>query len=67
MARTPTWWTGPATAPARWRTRRETSRGPVIEVDLHTGRQTSFTVDGFDVTPRYTRPQGKAVLLAKDG
>jgi TolB protein len=38
----------------------------VTEVDLHTGRQTSFTVDGFDVTPGYTRPQGKAVLLVKD-
>lgn len=38
----------------------------VIEVDLHTGGQTSFTVkDGFNVTPRYTRPEGKAVLLAK--
>jgi hypothetical protein len=41
-------------------------QGTVIEVDLHTGKQTSFTVDGFDVTPRYSRPQGKAVLLVKD-
>ena len=40
-------------------------QGTVIEVDLHTGKQTSFMVDGFDVTPRYSRPQGKAVLLAK--
>jgi hypothetical protein len=38
----------------------------VIEVDLHTGAQSSFTVkDGFSTTPRYTRPEGKAVLLAK--
>lgn len=40
--------------------------GTVIEVDLHTGKQTSFTVDGFDVTPGYTKPMGKAVLLLKD-
>jgi TolB protein len=38
----------------------------VIEVNLHTGAQTSFTVkDGFNTTPRYSRPEGKAVLLAK--
>jgi TolB protein len=37
----------------------------IIEVDLHTGRQTSFNVDHFNVTPRYSRPGGKAVLLAK--
>jgi TolB protein len=37
----------------------------VIEVDLHTGKHTSFAVDGFSVVPRYTRPEGKAVLLAK--
>src|ERR1700712_561949 len=41
-------------------------QGTVIEVDLHTGKQSSFTVDGFDVHPRYTQPQGKAVLLVKD-
>jgi TolB protein len=34
----------------------------VIEVDLHTGTQTTFTVNG-QVTPRYTRPNGKAVML----
>ena len=38
----------------------------VIEVDLHTGTQTTFTVkDGYSTTPRYTLPEGKAVLLAK--
>jgi len=38
----------------------------VIEVDLHTGERTSFTVkDGYAVTPRYSRPEGKAVLLVK--
>jgi TolB protein len=38
----------------------------VIEVDLHSGEQTSFTVArGYAVTPRYTRPEGKAVLLLK--
>jgi TolB protein len=36
----------------------------VMEVNLRTGERTSFTVaDGFSVTPRYTRPDGKAVLL----
>jgi TolB protein len=38
----------------------------VIEVDLHTGERTSFTVKGgYAVTPRYSRPDGKAVLLLK--
>jgi hypothetical protein len=37
----------------------------IIEVDLHTGKQTTFNVDHFNITPRYTRPEGKAVLLAK--
>jgi hypothetical protein len=38
----------------------------VIEVDLHTGAQTSFTVkNGYNTVPHYTRPEGKAVLLAK--
>ncbi len=32
----------------------------VIEVDLHTGAQTSFTVkDGFHVNPQYTLPRGQ--------
>lgn len=35
----------------------------IIEVDLHTGKQTSFNVDGNYMNPRYTRPEGKAVLL----
>jgi hypothetical protein len=38
----------------------------VIMVDLHAGTQSTFKVDnGFDVAPRYSRPQGKAVLLAQ--
>jgi hypothetical protein len=38
----------------------------VIEVDLRTGERTSFPVKGgYAVTPRYTRPEGKAVLLLK--
>jgi len=38
----------------------------VIEVDLRTGERTSFPVkNGYAVTPRYTRPDGKAVLLLK--
>ena len=38
----------------------------MIEVDLHTGAQTAFVVkDGHSTTPRYTLPEGKAVLLAK--
>ena len=38
----------------------------VIEVDLRSGERTSFPVkDGFSVTPRYSKPEGKAVLLAE--
>jgi hypothetical protein len=38
----------------------------VIEVNLRTGERTSFVVKGgYSVTPRYTRPEGKAVLLLK--
>lgn len=36
----------------------------VIEVDLHTGTQTTVTVDG---SPRFTRPAGKAILLSTGG
>jgi TolB protein len=40
--------------------------GTVIEVDLHTGAKTSFTVeDGFHVNPQYTLPEGKAILLGR--
>jgi TolB protein len=35
----------------------------ITEVDLRTGTKTTFTVDGTLVTPHYTRPDGKAVLL----
>jgi TolB protein len=34
-----------------------------IMVDLHTGTRTTFTVNDSSVAPRYTRPDGKAVLL----
>ena len=49
-----------------------TSSGPgsstvITEVDLHSGTQTSFTVNGTVVNPRYTRPEGKAVLLETPG
>ena len=36
----------------------------VISVDLHTGMQTTLTVDG---NPRYTRPDGKAILVSTSG
>ena len=37
----------------------------VIEVNLRSGERTSFPIkDGFSVTPRYSKPEGKAVLLA---
>jgi hypothetical protein len=35
----------------------------ITEVDLRSGAKTTFTIDGNNVTPRYTRPDGKAVLL----
>jgi TolB protein len=41
----------------------------VTTVDLRSGAQASFTIDNgansFDVAARYSRPQGKAILLAK--
>lgn len=38
----------------------------VMEVDLRTGERTSFLVaGGYAATPRYTKPEGKAVLLPK--
>lgn len=37
----------------------------VTTVDLHSGRQTSFTVDGSNLIPHYSRPRGKAIVLAK--
>jgi TolB protein len=41
-------------------------RGPttVVEVDLHTGTQTTVALDG---SPRFTRPAGKAILLSTGG
>ncbi|OBG40159.1 hypothetical protein [Mycobacterium sp. E3198] len=35
----------------------------LTEVDLRSGTKTSFTVERTDDKPRYTRPDGKAVLL----
>ena len=38
----------------------------VMQVDLRTGERTSFQVDGgYSAYPRYTKPEGKAVLLLK--
>ena len=38
----------------------------VTTIDLHTGKQSAFTVDdGFNAIPHYSRPEGKAVVLAK--
>jgi hypothetical protein len=41
----------------------------ITTVDLRSGAQASFTIDNgansFDVAARYSRPQGKTVLLAK--
>jgi hypothetical protein len=45
--------------------------GGLIDVDLHTGKQTAITIPdaiipaGFNVIARYTRPDGKAVLLSR--
>jgi hypothetical protein len=49
-----------------------TSGGPgsstvITEVDLHSGAQTTFTVNGTFVSPRYSRPEGQAVLLETPG
>ncbi|WP_244168253.1 hypothetical protein [Mycobacterium paraffinicum] len=38
----------------------------ITELDLHNGNRTTFTVDGSFVVPRFTRPDGKALLLAVD-
>lgn len=35
----------------------------LTEVDLRTGKKTTFTVDDTSLSPRYTRPDGNAVLL----
>ena len=41
----------------------------LVEVDLHSGKQTAFTVpgadSGFNLNAHYTRPDGKAVLVSK--
>jgi TolB protein len=39
----------------------------LTEVDLHTGAHTTFTVDGNYLSPRYSQPDGKAVLLSRSG
>lgn len=36
----------------------------VMEIDLHSGTQTTLTVNG---SPRFTRPAGKAILLSTHG
>ena len=57
-------WSGDGTR-ALFYDRRQDDSTDVIQVDLDTGTQTRFNVKQFDVVPRYTRPEGKAVLLAK--
>ena len=37
----------------------------LTQVDLRNGSKTTFTVKGTSPTPRYTRPDGKAVLLTR--
>jgi hypothetical protein len=41
----------------------EKSQTVLTEVDLRSGTKKAFTVEGTQLTPRYTRPDGKAVLL----
>jgi hypothetical protein len=43
----------------------ETDRTVVTEVDVRSGAKTTFTVDRIGINPRYTLPDGKAVLLYK--
>jgi TolB protein len=38
----------------------------ITEVDLRSGTRTTFSVKGSSVAPRYTRPDGKALLLTLD-
>ena len=40
----------------------------ITSVDLHTGRQSAFTLanGGVAVVPHFSRPQGKAIVLAKE-
>lgn len=41
----------------------EKGRKTLTEVDLRSGEKKTFSVDGTNVSPRYTRPDGKAILL----
>ncbi|OBI22323.1 hypothetical protein A5712_12865 [Mycobacterium sp. E2327] len=43
----------------------EKDRTVLTEVDLRSGAKTTFAVDRTGANPRYTRPDGKAVLLYK--
>ena len=43
----------------------EQGRQVLTEVDLRSGAKRTFTVEQTGVTPHYTRPDGKAVLLYK--
>ena len=60
----PGWSIGPATGPRPCSTRSPPSLPIAINVDLHTGAQTEFAVDG---RPRFTRPDGGALLLETPG
>jgi TolB protein len=37
----------------------------ITEVDLRSGEKTTVAIDGSHASPRYTRPDGKAILLAR--
>jgi hypothetical protein len=41
----------------------ENGHAVLIQVDLRSGSKSAFTVEGTGATPRYTRPDGKALLL----
>jgi uncharacterized protein YceK len=43
------------------------SSSVITEVDLHAGTRTTFTVEDSSVEARYTHPEGKAVLLTRQG
>jgi hypothetical protein len=60
-------WSGDGSRALLYSNRRD-GDSMVTEVDLHTGAQTTFTVNnGNGLSPRYSSPDGEAVLLADWG
>ena len=59
-------WSGDGSR-ALFSTKRPGSSTVITEVDLRSGHQKTFTAGGSPVTPRYSRPDGKAVLLYRWG